>query len=91
MFLKVGKIISVVGNEIVASTQLTAKPLELKTARGMIDMPVYLEDSRKAPFIGKIKNIIGTPVEPFLVISLSKRPNSPKSTDKLVNKDIFSP
>jgi rRNA processing protein Gar1 len=91
VFLKVGKIVSVVGNEIVASSHLPAKPLELKNARGMIDMPVYLEDSRKAPFIGKIKNIIGTPQEPFLVISQSKRPNSPKSTDKLINKDIFTP
>jgi rRNA processing protein Gar1 len=89
--LKVGKIISVVGNEIVASTQLPAKMLELKKAREMIDLPVFLEDSRKAPFIGKIKNIIGTPEEPYIVIAQSKRPNSPKSTEKLINKDIFTP
>lgn len=86
--MKIGKITSSVGGEIVASSQIPKK-LEIKEAREIIELPVYLEDSRKAQHVGKIRNIIGRIDNPYFVISPSRK--SPLPQDKLINKFIYCP
>lgn len=87
--MKIGKITSCSGNEIVASIQLSKKFLDLKTARGLYGRTVSLENS-KSSTIGRISNVIGRIDEPYLVITLLKGKDiSPKSKDRLINKSIY--
>jgi rRNA processing protein Gar1 len=87
VFLKIGKIVSSVGDEIVASMFLEKKPLDVKTAKSFYNRQVYLEDSRKGRSIGRIKNVIGRTEEPYLIISQGREKQSP---DKLSGKIIYS-
>ena len=86
-FLKIGRIISSVGDELIASMHLEKKPLDLKAAKSYYNKPVFLEDSRNAKPIGRIKNVIGRTDEPLLVISQGR---DKKPSANLVNKNIYS-
>jgi rRNA processing protein Gar1 len=88
--LKIGKITSTAGDDIVATIHLTKKPLDLHTAKKLCGKPVSLEDSRNANMIGRITNVIGKTDEPYAVISLDKRKKN-NTPDKVMNKMVFTP
>lgn len=88
--MKIGKISSTAGDEIVASIHLTKKPLDLFTAKKLCGKPVFLEDSKNATLIGRITNVIGRTDEPYAVIAVDKRKKT-KSADKLLDRLIFTP
>ncbi len=68
-----GKIISRIGNEIIASVpQDSEKTLDLKTARKIYGKTVSVDNSN----IGKIFDIIGRTESPYIVIKLFKGKNS---------------
>ncbi len=86
--MKIGKITSIVGKEIVASAQITRKPLDLKTAKTLQNKPVFLEDSRDAKALGRITNVIGGVSEPFFVIT-QPRGSGIKPSETLIGKSIY--
>jgi rRNA processing protein Gar1 len=88
--LKIGKITSVSGDDILATITLTKKPLDIHSAKKLIGKPVSLEDSRNANMIGRITNVIGKTDEPYAVISLDKRKKN-NTADKVMNKIVFTP
>jgi rRNA processing protein Gar1 len=88
--LKIGKITSSSGDDILATICLTKKPLDLHTAKKLCGKPVFLEDSKKASSIGRITNVIGKTDEPFAVISLDKRKKD-NTAEKVMNKFVFTP
>jgi len=85
--LKIGKIVSSVGDEIVASMILEKKPLDVKTAKSYYNRQVYLDDSKKGRPIGRIKNVIGRTDDPMLIISQGREKKSPGN---LIDKIIYS-
>lgn len=88
--LKIGKIISCPGNEIVASLCLSEKSLDLKTAKKLYGKPVF-ENSKSRSAIGRISNVIGRVDEPYLVITQPKGKRiSLQYKDKLINKSIYA-
>lgn len=87
--MKIGKITSIVGNEIVASAYVTRKPLDLKLAKTLQNKPVFLEDSRDAKALGRITNVIGNVDEPYYVIGQPKG-SKIKPAEKLINKNIYA-
>ena len=88
--LKIGKITTSSGDDVVAAIHLTKKPLDLHSAKKLIGKPVSLEDSRNANMIGRVTNVIGRTDEPFAVISLDKRRKN-NTADKVMNKTVFTP
>lgn len=88
--MKIGKITSVSGDDILATITLTKKPLDIHSAKKLIGKPVSLEDSRNANMIGRITNVIGKTDEPYAVISLDKRKKN-NTADKVMNKIVFTP
>lgn len=88
--MKIGKITSSSGDDILAAIHLTKKPLDLHTAKKLCGKPVFLEDSKNASSIGRIANVIGKTDEPYAVISLDKRKKD-NTADKLINKFVFTP
>lgn len=88
--MKIGKITSSSGDDVVASITLTKKPLDLHVAKKLCGKPVSLEDTRNANIIGRITNVIGKTDEPYAVISLDKRKKN-NTVEKVMNKLVFTP
>jgi len=87
--LKIGKIISCPGNEIVASLRLSEKSLDIKTAKKLYGKPVF-KNSKSRSAIGKISNVIGRVDEPYLVITQPKgKKISLQYKNELINKSIY--
>ena len=89
--MKVGKIISTVGDEIIASVQLTQKPLDLETARKLVGQSVFLQDTPNAKLIGKVTNVIARTDEPFFVVSRHKKKMPAEREEDLRDKFIYAP
>jgi len=88
--LKIGKITSSSGGDVVAGIHLTKKPLDIRSAKGLCGKPVSLEDSRSAKFIGRVTDIIGSTDHPYAVISLDRRRRN-NTPDKVMNRFVFTP
>jgi len=67
--LKIGRIVSKIGNEIVASFPDSGIPKDLKTACRLYGRKVSLGNSKK----GRISDIIGGVESPYLVVKLNKK------------------
>lgn len=87
--MKIGKVISRVGDEVVVSMHITHKPLDLKVARTLIGKTVSLVDECNAKPLGRITNVIGKTDEPYATVSLNARSPSVKP-ENLTGKIIFS-
>lgn len=67
--LKIGRIISKLGNEVVASFPDSGIPKNLKTVAGLYGVRISLGDSGR----GKVFDIIGRVENPYLVVKLSRK------------------
>jgi len=87
--LKLGKITSTVGDEIIASANLTQKPLDLEAARKLVGASVFLKDDPNAKSFGKVSGIIARTDEPYFVIKRFKRKVPVKGEDDLLGKPVY--
>ncbi|MBN2251002.1 MAG: hypothetical protein JW724_02890 [Candidatus Altiarchaeota archaeon] len=88
--MKIGKIVSATGSEIISSLSLTKKPLDLKTARKLYGITVSLDESKSSKAFGRIANVIGRVDEPYVVISPFGRKGDLPFSGRLVNRLVYS-
>jgi len=64
--LKIGRVVSKIGNEVVASFPDSERPKDLRTAGSLYGKKISLGSSKK----GRISDIIGRVDNPYVVVKL---------------------
>lgn len=88
--LKIGTVLSCVGDEAVASMHITRKPLDLGAARKLVGKAVFLEDSRSAKPVGRVTDVVGRIGAPYAVVSLNPKSSVAATQGSLVGRVLYS-